>query len=93
MGLDIYLGKQITFKSHPVAKIDLPQDLISFLNAKNIFIDEYGTCHLQTDQIKIIEKLVKNYTENNILEKKYSEDIDMLIALGKNNPILTLIGD
>jgi len=93
MGLDIYVGGQITPKSIPVATVNLPSELINFLNAKNIFIDEYDTCHLQKEQIVILEKLVNEYLETKYLEKKYLKDVQTLIEIGKNNSGITLVGD
>jgi hypothetical protein len=93
MALHIYTGRQINRRSFADAIIDLPSDLINFLNAKNIFIDEYGTYTLQTEQIVIVERLIDEYLKTNKLEKKYLDDIKTLIEMGRNNSSITLDGD
>ncbi len=93
MALHIYAGRQINRKSFADATIDLPSDLINFLNERNIFIDEYGTYTLQTEQIVVVKRLVEEYLKTNKLEKKYLDDIKILIEMGRNNSSITLIGD
>ncbi len=93
MALDIYTVGQINPKSVPVATIDLSSDLINFLNAKNVFIDEYGTYTLQKEQIIVVEKLIDEYLKTKTLEKNYLDDIKTLIEMGRNNSSITLVGD